>query len=232
PMSDIHKILDVVPNLYWKALVLLWRVGGLRRDEALLLKWDDVLWNQQKLRVPSPKTSRYGKGERIIPLWPSLEAVLGELFEQTAEGTEQIISIYASGQNLGTEFGRIIERAGVTKWPRLIQNLRSSCQNDLELSGHRMSVIAEWIGNSESVARKHYLGVTDQDFQRAQDLNPFTSIVRQVVQHPAAEGCTASHKKNQGSQKANKKGHLHVPAPQCNPLQMALAPPVGLEPTT
>ncbi len=95
-----------------------------------------------------------------------------------------------------------------------------------------MSVIAEWIGNSESVARKHYLGVTDQDFQRAQDLNPFTSIVRQVVQHPAAEGCTASHKKNQGSQKPNKKGHLPLGAPQCSPVQMASAPPVGLEPTT
>jgi hypothetical protein len=97
------------------------------------------------------------------------------------------------------------------------------------MSGHRMSVIAEWIGNSESVARKHYLGVTDHDFQRAQDLNPFTSIVRQVVQHPAAKGCTASHKKNQGSQQANKKGHLHVPARPCSPVQMASATPVGFE---
>ena len=80
-----------------------------------------------------------------------------------------------------------------------------------------MSVIAEWIGNSESVARKHYLGVTDHDFQRAQDLNPFTSIVRQVVQHPAAKGCTASHKKNQGHKKPIKKAtctFLHLGAVQ------------------
>jgi hypothetical protein len=46
---------------------------------------------------------------------------------------------------------------------------------------------------------------------------------------PAAEGCTASHKKNQGSQQANKKGHLHVPARPCSPVQMASATPVGFE---
>ena len=71
--------------------------------------------------------------------------------------------------------------------------------------------------------------MTREDFNKALATNPFEKIVQNSVQHPAAEGCTASHKKNQGSQKANKKGHLHVPAPQCNPLQMALAPPVGLE---
>ena len=45
-----------------------------------------------------------------------------------------------------------------------------------------------WIGNSEAVARKHYLQVTDEHFEQAGK-----SALQKSVQQPAESGGTASH---------------------------------------
>jgi hypothetical protein len=47
-----------------------------------------------------------------------------------------------------------------------MQNLRSS--RETELTGQfPLHVVVQWIGNSEPVAAKHYLQVTDADFEQA-----------------------------------------------------------------
>jgi hypothetical protein len=68
--------------------------------------------------------------------------------------------------NLRTQLLRIIKRAGLKVWPKLFQNLRSTRQTELEelFPSH---VVCAWIGNSEKVARKHYLQVTDEHFAKA-----------------------------------------------------------------
>jgi integrase len=231
-IEDINQILEYAPDATWRALIVLWRFGGLRKDEALHLRWSDVLWDQQRLRIPSPKTARYGKSERIIPLWPKLEKVISDLYHEANEGDERIIARYKPGQNVATEFSRIVQRSGIEKWPRLIQNLRSSCQNDLESSGVRISVTANWIGNSETVARKHYLGVTDEDFDNALAAQPFSKIVQNPVQNQAAGGRMLSAEENQEPKKDCKTGGVPLSAILCNPLQNSQVPPLGLEPRT
>ena len=69
-------------------------------------------------------------------------------------------------QNLRTQFMRIIGGGGLEPWPRLFHNLRASRQTELEqeFPGY---VVAKWMGNSESVARKHYLMVTEDHYLRA-----------------------------------------------------------------
>ena len=67
------------------------------------------------------------------------------------------------GANLRTTFEKIILRAGLKPWPKLFQNLRSTRQTELAET-FPAHVVCAWIGNSESVARKHYLQVTDDHF--------------------------------------------------------------------
>jgi hypothetical protein len=55
---------------------------------------------------------------------------------------------------------KIIRHAGLTPWPKLFQNLRSSRQTEFAES-FPSHVVCAWIGNSETVAAKHYLQVTD-----------------------------------------------------------------------
>jgi hypothetical protein len=68
--------------------------------------------------------------------------------------------------NLRTTFKKIVKRAGLTAWPRLFHNLRSSRQTELaeRFPSH---VVCDWLGNSEDIARKHYCQTTDAHFADA-----------------------------------------------------------------
>ena len=68
--------------------------------------------------------------------------------------------------NLRTHLLRIIARAGERPWPKLFHNLRASRQTELE-EEFPTHVVCAWLGNSEAVARAHYLQVRDTHFDRA-----------------------------------------------------------------
>ena len=69
-------------------------------------------------------------------------------------------------KNLGTTFKKIIRGAGLEPWPKPFQNLRASRQTELEQS-FPTYVVCKWMGNTPSVAHKHYLTVTEDHFQQA-----------------------------------------------------------------
>lgn len=69
-------------------------------------------------------------------------------------------------KKLRTRFERIIQRAGLNPWPRLFQNLRSSRETELA-ERYPIQVVVAWLGNSDPVAKKHYLQVTADHFGKA-----------------------------------------------------------------
>jgi hypothetical protein len=80
---------------------------------------------------------------------------------------EYVITRWRSqNANLRTQLERIIKKAGLTPWPKLFQNLRSTRETELACE-HPIHVVCGWIGNSQAVAAKHYLQITDADFDRA-----------------------------------------------------------------
>lgn len=166
------QVLDACPDAQWRLIFALSRFGGLRcPSEHLGLKWSDVDWARNRMRVPSPKTEHHeGKAERIIPLFPELRPHLEAAFDEAPEGTEYVVSRYRNvgkaGTNLRTQFLRILNRAGLTPWPKLFHNLRAS--RETELAGeHPLHVVCQWIGNSQLIAAKHYLTVGESDFAKA-----------------------------------------------------------------
>ena len=52
------------------------------------------------------------------------------------------------------------------RWPKLFHNLRASYQTDLA-ERFPLHCVVEWLGNSERVAMKHYLQVTNRQFSEA-----------------------------------------------------------------
>ena len=115
----------------------------------------------------------------MIPLFGELKPFIEEAFEQAEPGAEFVISRHRpaairkdSGDwqnvNLSTQFRRIIKRAGIEPWPRLWNNLRSSRETELtRIPGLGLQTVVAWMGNSETVAMKHYLQVTDRDYEHA-----------------------------------------------------------------
>lgn len=66
----------------------------------------------------------------------------------------------------GYERGSAAEFATLDPWPKLFHNLRASRQTELE-KRFPSHVVCRWLGNSESIAGKHYLQVLDEHFEEA-----------------------------------------------------------------
>jgi len=167
--AESQKILSACPNAEWRLIFSLCRYGGLRcPSEVLALTWEDIVWGSSRIVVTSPKTAHHkGHENRVIPLFPELLNPLMEVREQAAERTVHVVTRYRSScQNLRTELNRIVRRAGVVPWPKPFQNLRSTRETEL-METYPAHVVCRWIGNSEAVAKKHYLQVTDAHFEKA-----------------------------------------------------------------
>jgi integrase len=166
-MAD--KVLDACPDLEWRLLFSLSRYGGLRcPSEHLALTWDSIDWAADRIIIRSPKTEHHeGKESRVIPLFPELKPLLEQAFDQAPDGAVHVIHRYRDTEaNLRTHMLRIIRRAGLEPWPKVFQNLRATRETELTTE-YPMHVVCAWIGNSPEVARKHYLQITEADFDRA-----------------------------------------------------------------
>ena len=139
------------------------RYGGLRcPSEHLAVRLEDINWERNRMHVRSPKTEHHpGHESRIVPIFAELRPFLEEAWELATPGQEFLIAKYRDAEaNLRTQFMRIINRAGLRPWPKLFQNLRATRQTELEET-FPTHVVCAWLGNSESVARWHYLQVTE-----------------------------------------------------------------------
>ena len=86
-----------------------------------------------------------------------------------------------------TQLERVIRRAGLEPLPKLFQNLRSTRQTELEET-FPSHVVCKWIGNSQKVAAKHYLQVTEEHFRKAAQIPAQSAHVRGgKAQEPGSE---------------------------------------------
>ena len=161
------KLIEAAPDMQWKLMIALWRLSGLRKMEIFGISWADVLWDQGRFQVRSPKTAHHeGRESRLVPIGPVLP-YLEAAFDHAEAGSERVVTRYsAKNFNLHKPFLQIIKNAGLQPWPKLFQNLRSSCETDWLDSGMPAHVVANWIGHSVKVQNEHYAQVDDHHFDR------------------------------------------------------------------
>jgi integrase len=238
-VEDAGKVLQACPDAEWRLIFALSRFGGLRcPSEHLAMRWEDVDWERERLRIRSPKTEHHvGHESRLIPMFPELRPYLVEAFEQASEGEQYVIARYRKANaNLRTQLHRIIERAGLKPWSKPFANLRSTRQTELEET-HPPHVVNAWIGNSRRVAEKHYLQVTDEHFERAtraakSDVT-FCQTDELALQNPTQHPAATSRTNPQDTKKARvNQALVRDDASACDTLQNPKAPPRGLEPRT
>lgn len=163
-----EAVLDACPDAEWRLVVGLSRYAGLRcPSEMVGLTWADVDWGRGILTVRSPKTEHHGgqHAVRHAPICPRLRELLTESFEIAPDGEVRLVPRVQDNRiNLRTTLQRIIERAGLTPWPRLLQNLRSSCETEW-CERYPIASVTRWLGNSPTVALKHYIQARDVHFE-------------------------------------------------------------------
>jgi len=117
--------------------------------------------------VLAKKTEHHGGDHavRVVPICPELRAILADAFERAEPGATLVVPMAArKGVNLRTHLERIIRKAGHEPWPRLLQNLRASCETDW-VEKYPSHVVAKWLGHSPKVAAQHYLMSREHHFQ-------------------------------------------------------------------
>lgn len=202
-VDDTLSLLDAATDHDWRTIIALSRFGGLRcPSEVLSLKIADINWHAGKMLVTAPKTERHpGKGTRTVPIFGDLRPWLEEAQQLAPEGAVYVVderfrrgALKPTGWrncNLRTTLEKIVKHAGLTPWPRLFHNMRSSCETDL-MKHHPMPTVAAWMGHSVEIATKHYCQITEADFAKAvthrssRELrNKPADAVQKAVQQPA-----------------------------------------------
>ena len=165
----IQKVLEACPDNNWRLALVLTRFGGLRiPSEVSRLTWGDVDWHDRRLTIRVPKKEHLdGHETRFVPIFAEVEPYLRQAFDDAPAGSVYVLPprfhregyVYAG-------ILRAIERANITRWPKLLVNLRASRETEL-MKLDPAYLVHAWIGNSEKVAEDHYLMPTDEDFLRA-----------------------------------------------------------------
>ena len=95
-----------------------------------------------------------------------------EILRETLAGisNDQALVLPSSGasSNFRTQILRLCERAGVEPYPKLLQNLRLSCETDW-MDSDGIALACKWSGNTPEVAMKHYHLVRESDYKRVAD---------------------------------------------------------------
>jgi integrase len=227
-------VLAACPDAEWRLIVALSRYGGLRcPSEHLALELSDVDWGNERFTIRSPKTEHHPNGAtRVVPLFPELRPYLEAVFDAAEPGTVHFINRYRDkNANLRTQFERIIRRAGAEPWPRLFHNMRASRETELAAE-HPLHVVCAWIGNSQPVAAKHYLQVTDADFQRATERGAESGALsaETAAQNPAQPvSATFRHQETQDRKPRGERSLRLVMTDNDHFWRVGQAPPRGNE---
>jgi integrase len=177
PVAAVQRVIEAAPNVWWRLLIALARHAGCRiPSEAFSLTWGDVDWSRSRIVIRSPKGERSGKGLRTIPLFPCLRPILEEALEAADPDEIHVFPAHFrhraggpmgfDGANLRTTLAQIVRRAGLEPWPRIWHALRASLESDLAHS-FALATVTKWLGNTPSVALRHYVDPTDQAFEAA-----------------------------------------------------------------
>jgi hypothetical protein len=203
-LDDFNKVLNAAPNARWRALLVLARVAALRvPSEVVKLKWDHIRFEEKRILViDSSKNERHANRQiRKIPMLPLLEKHL-LAWQVECEPGERVFPGIDSDTNLRTTFEKIILKAGVTPWPKLWQNLRTSGATDFARRS-AAHVAAAICGHTVEIAKEHYWQVDDSDLDALIAIAPEAKPEAEMVgsSRKSSEIGIAENEKTLGNQR-------------------------------
>lgn len=175
-----------------RALFVVAIFTGLRLGELLALRWDDIEWDRERLRV---RRSKNGKGRTVPLLAPALAAL--ETVQATRTGRQASSPLvfcrpdgraFADGYDGGWG-DRWCARAGIDR-PVRFHDLRHTCASHLVMGtwgrALRLDEARAWLGHSSITVTQRYAHFGDghlDELARTMDAPPATS-------HAASHGGT------------------------------------------
>ena len=168
-VDDLRKLLEESPSEAWRLLLALARFAGLRRGEALNLRWSNIDWDRRRLRIiASDEWTPKDRDSREVPIGPELHDMLLKAFDSAAEGQVYVIPPeQVNIKNLWRDLRALCKRAGVGEYAKPVHALRKSWAQDMNRR-YPANVVAAWGGwSSYETASDHYLTVDDGSYSQA-----------------------------------------------------------------
>jgi len=147
------------------------RFGGLRLpSEVAELRWSHFDFDAKTILIPPAKTKA-----RRMPLWPEIQDYAWPEFKewQDSERTDDYVihrhrTTNRDGKSvistkIVAHMKQAMKLAGLESFHKPMQNLRTSCENDLRLIVPE-GRLTEFMGHTSKVAELHYRKTTKQEF--------------------------------------------------------------------
>ena len=170
----------------WKIMLAFARYAGMRSHETRIQRWEDIDIPNRQMVVRSNKTPP----ERVCPIFPELLTHLVRAREMADPGAELVVNRYPADANPATTLKKLIDRAGLTVWPKPMQNMRATRETEL-IAQYPIKDVASWLGNSAPVAMKHYAMTMKESFNRA--IEEGAGGIKRVPQNPPHKLATSGN---------------------------------------
>jgi integrase len=180
--EEYEKMMRFAP-MKFRLLISLCRLAGLRRGEALNLRWYDIDWEHNRVRIIAkeewlPKD----REKRIVPVCPELQSILLGAYDEAEAGSSKVIKKVVV-KNIWRDTQVLFCKAGVVPYSRPYHSLRKSCARDWA-ERYPAHVVKEWMGHSSfDTTDKYYLQVPESEYMRASDNNFWKNVTQNVTQN-------------------------------------------------
>lgn len=158
-----------LPSAHWRAFFACGRYAAMRLPgEPRALRRRHVDWDRNRIEVQVPKLAHLpGHEVREVPIFADFRPYLLEVYELEGSDDDPLILLpEVSDTYLRKIVIQAIEKAGLKPWSHLFNALRASCETDL-MREHPPKAVCDWTGHDIRIAHRHYLQVTDDDFEKA-----------------------------------------------------------------
>jgi integrase len=185
--DEFRKLMEIA-RFDWRLLLTLACWAGLRRGEALNLRWENIDWERHRLTViANEEWKPKDKDSRTIPIAPDLHRLILAASKGIADQRGKVIPGTINERNVDRDFKVLCRRAGVVPWRKPMHTLRKTCLTRWARQ-FPLHVVKEWAGHGdERTTLKFYLKVSESEYDKAAGLGQDVSAVSS--QRPAAGGC-------------------------------------------
>jgi integrase len=177
PVEDFSKVIDVLPNLWWKTFLAVAYTSGGRKNELLNLTWVDIDFaNNNVSFMPKKATENILAWEpkdhesRVIPVPEKVIHLLANMQSQTDESSPYV---FINRPRLKC----ILERRNCGKWHtrseimnNMLTRLKVFCKRagvkEFCLHDLRRSCITNWAGRLPIHAVQEFAGHSDMETTR------------------------------------------------------------------
>ena len=208
--KQLNKFFEIIKDDQLFSLIYVTTFLGLRRSEALGLKWDSIDFDNCTLtikhtvvksetqRIFEQDTTKTASSHRTYPLTQSLLSLFLAIKESEAQNREKFGALYVENDYVFKwDYGKIYDPDFVTRHFKLLlekagmpkirfHDLRHSCASMLASKGFKLKDIQEWLGHADiqTTANTYAHLYQERKEQIAKSIGFDESLLAQISEFP------------------------------------------------